>query len=471
MMSAIARAQGPGAYELQEQDARRLSLESLVSSSDDEGNGSVEDRQSTDSRILDDDPLTFESRRESRVDVSGGDLGAKDNIWKRETAEIVVQSTPSIALALIGSIGAGILLDKIQSWNAFRRIEELFILVPILLNLKGCLELALAARLSTSAHLGELDIRRTRRSITLGNLALLQALSLAIGAIAGLWAFTLGYINKPHRESWFESALMIVTSMVCASLSSVVLNSFMCMLVVLARMWCLDPDNIATPLAASLGDLITTIFLAVVSTALIAVFKTWISTILLVLLLAAIPVFIVFVLRNPYVNDLILQGWIPVLGSMVIASASGVVLERYVVSYSQLPLFLPVLSGLAGNVGCIYASKLTTLLHYSSTHPRLRAMAVPTTLLILSIPIQLVFLCILWGLGLLEVGVTFCLLYLSVNVVVVFVALGLAHGITMVCWRRGWDPDNNALPLLTAIVDVVATASLVGCFTIAKARA
>jgi cation transporter-like permease len=38
----------------------------------------------------------------------------------------------------------------LQTWPVFLRVEELFILVPILLNLKGNLEMNLAARFSTS---------------------------------------------------------------------------------------------------------------------------------------------------------------------------------------------------------------------------------------------------------------------------------------------------------------------------------
>lgn len=39
-----------------------------------------------------------------------------------------------------------------QSWRVFIRVEELFILVPILLNLKGNLEMNLASRFSTSVR-------------------------------------------------------------------------------------------------------------------------------------------------------------------------------------------------------------------------------------------------------------------------------------------------------------------------------
>ena len=46
-------------------------------------------------------------------------------------------------------VGAGIVLDIVQHWNVFKEINELFILVPALLGLKGNLEMTLASRLST----------------------------------------------------------------------------------------------------------------------------------------------------------------------------------------------------------------------------------------------------------------------------------------------------------------------------------
>lgn len=64
--------------------------------------------------------------------------------------ELITQSTPSLLAAVVGSVMTGMVFDAVQYWPAFVRIGELFILVPVLLNLKGCLEMNLASRLSTS---------------------------------------------------------------------------------------------------------------------------------------------------------------------------------------------------------------------------------------------------------------------------------------------------------------------------------
>ena len=82
-------------------------------------------------------PLDFRQR----FQVSGG-LGV--------SLELITQSTPSLLCAVVGSVMTGVVFDQVQFWPAFARIGELFILVPVLLNLKGCLEMNLASRLSTS---------------------------------------------------------------------------------------------------------------------------------------------------------------------------------------------------------------------------------------------------------------------------------------------------------------------------------
>lgn len=65
--------------------------------------------------------------------------------------------------------------------------------------------------------------------------------ALLIGSVAGLLSFVLGYFTDPHRETWFESALMIVSAMLSASLSSVVLSSFMSSLILVSRRFQVNP--------------------------------------------------------------------------------------------------------------------------------------------------------------------------------------------------------------------------------------
>ena len=73
-----------------------------------------------------------------------------------------------------------------------RSVDELFILIPMLNNLKGNLELVLSARLGTAAHIGVLDRRATRRTLVTGSLSLLQLQALCVSALAAVVSFVLG---------------------------------------------------------------------------------------------------------------------------------------------------------------------------------------------------------------------------------------------------------------------------------------
>ena len=87
---------------------------------------------------------------------------------------ILIQVTPSLLLAGCGMLFAGILLDNVQSSNAFKNIPGIVILVPALLGLKGNLEMTLASRLSSIANLGLLSTPDQRKKAFGSNMALIQ---------------------------------------------------------------------------------------------------------------------------------------------------------------------------------------------------------------------------------------------------------------------------------------------------------
>ncbi|RUS13584.1 hypothetical protein BC937DRAFT_95095 [Endogone sp. FLAS-F59071] len=236
--------------------------------------------------------------------------------------------------------------------------------------------------------------RPTRHTLVTGNLALLQVQALIVGSIAGLFSFAMGTVTHPKdSNSYFESMLMITSSMLCAALSSLVLGTFMCGLVILCRWARINPDNIACPLASSLGDVITLIILATVSHGLMIQMNTFWSTGLFAISVIGIPVFATIVWRNKLVKELLFSGWTPILVAMVISrwviillfylrycclsegvgevksrgyginekvagSLAGLVLERYVERYKGLALLVPVLCG-----GKLYTGRMDATAH------------------------------------------------------------------------------------------------------------
>lgn len=91
----------------------------------------------------------------------------------------------------------------------------------------------------------------------LGNLALIQVQGLVIGALSGVFSFLLGIIVNETVESFEQTMLLICCAMFTASISSLIMGSLLCLIVWASRVFKVNPDNISTPLAASLGDLVT----------------------------------------------------------------------------------------------------------------------------------------------------------------------------------------------------------------------
>lgn len=79
-----------------------------------------------------------------------------------------------------------------------RKVNELIMIIPVVLNLKGNLEMNLSARLGTAANVGDLDHPSTRHSLIRGNLSLLQVQAAVVSFVAANVAFALGRAMPPQ---------------------------------------------------------------------------------------------------------------------------------------------------------------------------------------------------------------------------------------------------------------------------------
>jgi len=426
--------------------------------------------------------------RSSKRKAKGKGKGRRDkdkHRTKQFAKEMAFVTVPSILLSMVGSVLAGEVLAKLKTWPVFLRVEELFILVPILLNLKGNLEMNLAARFSTSANIGELDLRQTRKSLVMGNMALLQVQALLVSLLAGIVAFILGLMSRTgladspstltghdlsaygvERGGYFECVMVLCASMIAASASSAVVGAFMCSLVVMSRFLKINPDNLATPLAASLGDLLALTILAIVARAGAEIMGTLWSTFILIGLLGFVAANVWFTLRNAYVQELIWAGWIPLLLALAVSSGTGLVLQAYVNEFRGFGLIAQVVTGVAGNVAAIFVSRISTALHGAKEE---RYLLTASTLFCISTPILIAFLAFIGLTGQVNIGFAFATSYTLLSLAIMAVSLVIAYYLTFWLWSRDYDPDINALPLLSAAIDLVGQILLVGAFFLAKA--
>lgn len=322
---------------------------------------------------------------------------------------LIVQIVIPFFFAGFGMMAAGLLLDAVQHWSVYEDIVELFILVPALLGLKGNLEMTLASRLSTAANLGHLDTRSKSWSLTWGNLALVQTQALVVATLATFFSIILG-----ADLTFFHQMLLGASSMGAASIASAILGTIMIGVVIVSHYFHINPDNVATPIAASLGDLVTLGLLSllaqgfydsgshrssvslpvhtgvdnasvmgimvgnvtnvtdvptdVVTT---VVTNTTISpgsimatsSTVVAFLTVLLPVTCLLAYKNMATRSVLFYGWFPVVSAMIISSGGGLVLSKAVSRWKGIAIYSPIINGVGGNLVAVQASRISTSLH------------------------------------------------------------------------------------------------------------
>ncbi|XP_034231013.1 solute carrier family 41 member 1-like isoform X2 [Thrips palmi] len=399
---------------------------------------------------------------------------------------IAIQVFIPFLIAGFGMVGAGLVLDAVQHWGVFEEITEIVILVPALLGLKGNLEMTLASRLSTQANLGHMDTSRQQWSMIVSNLTLIQCQATVVGFLGSVVAIVMGGL-KSHSVELDHALLLCASSLVTASIASFVLGLITAAVIVFSRHCNINPDNVATPIAASLGDITSLSLLSYVSTELYYCIgkQDWVAPLIIMTYITLVPLWVYIAQKNKQTREVLYTGWTPVVLAMMISSVGGLILDYMVSRFEGIAVFQPVINGVGGNLVAVQASRISTSLHRhgpvgdldthrdpifitpvagffgKGTHSR-------TTRVLMSmvVPGHLIFI---YTIKYMKAGHTsmtpmFVVIYLCVAVMQVAVLLYLAYIIIHWMWKRGIDPDNSAIPYLTSMGDLLGISLLAVAF-------
>lgn len=378
-----------------------------------------------------------------------------ENLWL-----VAVQMFIPFLLAGFGMVAASLLLDVVQHWPVFMHVSEVYILVPALLGLKGNLEMTLASRLSTHAHMGHLETSLV--PLIAGNLSLIQCQAVVVAFLAALAAVIMGWV--PEGEFDLHHAMLLcASSVLTASVASFVLGCVMIAVIIASRKTNINPDNVATPIAASLGDLTTLALLSWISSLL---YKTitvnmWLPGIIIVVGAIMVPTCGYAASKNKFTKQVLDEGWSPVISAMIISSVGGLILDYTVSNFKGIAVFQLVINGVGGNMAAVHASRMSTNLHTgNSVGPVLGKTT--KLLLLMVVPGHLIFT---YTISYLQAGhtsltATFIFIYMCAAITQVLLLLTISHFLVLWMWKLGIDPDNSAIPYLTALGDLLGTALL-----------
>ncbi|XP_030295230.1 solute carrier family 41 member 2 [Sparus aurata] len=424
-----------------------------------------------------------EADAEEEEDEEEGLVSDVQNMPKESPLAMALQILLPFLLAGFGTVSAGMVLDIVQHWEAFQHITEIFILVPALLGLKGNLEMTLASRLSTAVNVGKMDSPIEKWNLIIGNLALKQVQATVVGFLAAVAAVVLGWI--PEGKFQMSHAVLLCSSSVAtAFIASLLQGIIMVGVIVGSKKTGINPDNVATPIAASFGDLITLAILAWISQGLYKCLDSYpyVSSLVCAFFMCLTPLWIVISSKHPASRTLLYSGWEPVITAMVISSIGGLILDKTVSdpNLAGIVVYTPVINGIGGNLVAIQSSRISTHLHFhcapGEVPTEARGCYYPCrtfcgtganhrsaqVLLLLVIPGHLIFL---YTIHLMKSGHTtltpiFMSVYLAAAMLQVLLLLCISDWMVHSMWRSGKDPDSFSIPYLTALGDLLGTALL-----------
>lgn len=96
--------------------------------------------------------------------------------------------------------------------------------------------------------------------------------------------------------------------------------------IMLSHRYKMNPDNLATPLAASIGDVVSISILSAFASEFYVRMENemWVLYIVLGVFLVLMPIWIIIVLKNKYTRNVLKSGWVPILSALLI---SGLVIK------------------------------------------------------------------------------------------------------------------------------------------------
>jgi solute carrier family 41 len=353
----------------------------------------------------------------------------------------------------------------------FTNVPELFVLVPVIYNLRGILEQGLTSRLSKASQIGVMDSISGRKKIWLGNLNLVMFQSITAGLFAGIMSCFLSWLSDPNGLQLWRSILMIVVAAATTASASIISGFFLFLILNVLKWAKLSPNDLLGPLTSSFGGFMSLFILAIYAGFFYLWMGSWIGIVAVVcLLIVANIYFYSKAQKNEAVGTLTSEGWPSMLFSLLVTGLSGLLLQRFISRYqSVFALFLPVFTGITGTFAGIYSSEAITHLHLFQLNPMLpRKTAL--TLLILSNPVQLILVLLIGFLNSDQISIsfTFILSYLIAENVQVLFLMGLADLLIKLSWKFSIKPESNVPALMSTLSDFSGTLVLVAVFYVLK---
>ncbi len=379
----------------------------------------------------------------------------------------------ALLISAAAATAAGIYLGSISDILAY--LPGLLILVPASINMRGSISGVLASRLSSSMHLGEFEIDFSKRSVLGLNTRVSLAISILTAFALGLFAYAISYIFGFRELSCTD---YIAISVLSGVISGFIVMGFAILIIILSYRRGIDLDMIGSPSITTAADLIT-IPVLVVTALFILDFPEQMRSLFIIPVTGLLILSLFAAFRSGEEVKIISSEMLILLIPLsLICTFAGITyasnLENLIL-YSAFLILITPFTGGCGSIGGILSSRLATEMHMGEIRPEIfpgREVFRHFLMTYLYVCILMPILALLADYFAVHMGMEspgiLVMLFVSLAaglIVITFVNL-IGYLTASLSFRKGFDPDNFGIPVITSFIDLLGASVLVTIISI-----
>jgi len=399
-----------------------------------------------------------------------------------EFSDLFRQAPSSLLFCSFTGLLAGIALSLMA--GMLQALPGLMILIPPAIAMRGNIYSALVSRLGTSMHLGLFSPTLKRGGILYRNAYTSVVLTLVLSVILGFLAKEAAHVFGMPNIEYLSLHGFVLISVIAGLVSGFVLLGVALLVSIIGynRGW--DLDNMSSPIITSVGDVITIPSLFFAALLLLKLNELdsrwglgrWLSLVTL-LSFSFVIAALLWSVRGLKSNDAavkrILKESIPMLFICgVLGTLAGITLDIRLEGLIALPAILVILPPFLGEsnaLGGILSARLSSMLHIGTVEPKTlpdKRVSANFVVIYLLSAVLFLFVGLLAYVASIRLGVPTPSL---VNLLAISLLGGLlvttflnlaSYYIAILSFRFGLDPDNDTIPLITSLTDVVGVLCL-----------
>ncbi|RLI76265.1 hypothetical protein DRP05_13215 [Archaeoglobales archaeon] len=353
-------------------------------------------------------------------------------------------------------------------------LPALILLIPPSIGLRGNIYASLGSRLSSYLHTGRITPKLEFDPKIADNIYSSSFLLLVFSMFSGFVAAKIAILMGWASSFWEIAFDLTLISALSGFLSIIFMLPSTLVLSIGSYKWGWDPDNLTAPIITLFGDLLTLPLIFLCVDVVFAV--TYVVKVALIVFLVffAVVMFILSIKSKEEIAKRITKESVPILTFCAILQfGAGTILGVEVeslITITGLLTIIPAFLEDGGAMGGILSARFSTMLHLGSLKPTLK---IDNKVFSHFISMHLLGMIIFAMVGLFGQMVNFVLNLPTIptlEMVIVTVVAGqllvvllnfLSYYFSIVSFKKGFDPDNVGIPMITSFMDILGSFCLI----------